>query len=96
MTRFVGLVVPQKLTAICVVDETGRRLWRGQCATDPAQIERMVRRHAGQDASVGIETGCSPPHARRGDRLARGSPNAWDEAAAFWAGLMLLHALARL
>ena len=36
MTRFVGLDVSQKLTAICVVDETGRRLWRGQCATDPA------------------------------------------------------------
>ncbi len=42
MARFVGLDVSQKLTAICVVDETGRRLWRGQCATDPAQIERMV------------------------------------------------------
>jgi len=25
MTRFVGLDVSQKLTAICVVDETGRR-----------------------------------------------------------------------
>jgi hypothetical protein len=30
--------------------------------------------------------------ARRGDRLARGSLNAWDEAAAFWGG-MLLHAV---
>ena len=47
MARFVGLDVSQKLTAICVVDETGRRLWRGQCATDPGQIERMVRGHAG-------------------------------------------------
>ncbi len=27
MTRFVGLDVSQKLTAVCVVDETGRRLW---------------------------------------------------------------------
>ncbi len=35
MTRFVGLDVSQKLTAICVVDEIGCRLWRGQCATDP-------------------------------------------------------------
>ena len=34
MTRFIGLDVSQKLTAIYVVDETGRRLWRGQCATD--------------------------------------------------------------
>jgi hypothetical protein len=28
MTRFVGLDVSQKLTSICVVEETGRRLWR--------------------------------------------------------------------
>ena len=57
MTRFVGLDVSQKLTAICVVDETGRRFWCGQCATDPGQIERMVKEHAGKDARVSIETG---------------------------------------
>jgi len=61
MTRFVGLDVSQKLTAICVVDETGRRLWRGQCATDPGQIERMVRGHAGEDARIGVETGPMTP-----------------------------------
>ena len=61
MTRFVGLDVSQKLTVICVVGETGRRLWRGQCATDPGQIERMVRRHAGGDASSGVETGPMTP-----------------------------------
>jgi len=43
MTRFVGLYVPQKLTAICVIDETGGRLWLGRYATDPGQIERAVR-----------------------------------------------------
>ncbi len=42
MTRFVGLDVSQKLTTVCVVDETGRRVWRGQCATDPGHIERVV------------------------------------------------------
>jgi transposase len=31
MTRVVGLDVSQKITAICVVDDAGRRLWRGQC-----------------------------------------------------------------
>ena len=31
MARFVGLDVSQKLTSICVVDDAGRRLWRGQC-----------------------------------------------------------------
>jgi hypothetical protein len=50
MTRYVGLDVSQKLTAICVVDDSGRRLWRGQCPSDPEQIERAVRRHGGEDA----------------------------------------------
>ncbi len=61
MTRFVGLDVSQKLTAICIVDETGRRLWRGQCGTEPGQIERMVRGHAGEDARIGVETGPMTP-----------------------------------
>jgi len=61
MTRFVGLDVSQKLTAICVVDETGRRLWRGQCPTDPGQIERAVKGQAGEDARIGVETGPMTP-----------------------------------
>jgi transposase len=61
MTRFVGLDVSQKLTAICVVDEAGRRVWRGQCATDPGQIERTVGGHAGDDAQAGLETGPMTP-----------------------------------
>jgi site-specific DNA recombinase len=31
MTCFVGSDVSQKMTAICVVDNAGRKLWRGQC-----------------------------------------------------------------
>jgi transposase len=72
MTRFVGLDVSQKLTAICIVDESGRRLWRGQCATDPAQIERAVRGHAGEEAHIGLETGPMTPwlvHELRGRGL---------------------------
>ena len=61
MARFVGLDVSQKLTSICVVDDAGRRLWRGQCPSDPEQIERAVRAHAGGDASIGIETGPMTP-----------------------------------
>jgi hypothetical protein len=49
MPHYVGLDVSQKLTAICVVDDTGRRLWRGQCTSDPEQIERTVQRHGGGD-----------------------------------------------
>ncbi len=59
--RFGGLNVSQKLTAICVVDETGRGLWRGQCATDPGQIERTLGGHAGEGAKIGVETGSMTP-----------------------------------
>ena len=61
MTCFVGLDVSQKITAICVVDDAGRRLWRGQCPTIPEQISILVRRHAGDDARIGIETGAMTP-----------------------------------
>ena len=61
MTRFVGLDVSQKMTAICVVDNAGRRLWRGQCPTAPEQIAAMVRRHAGDNSRIGIETGAMTP-----------------------------------
>ena len=50
-----------KADEICLVDDTGRRLWRGQCTTDPEQIERAVRRHAGEDVRIPIETGPMTP-----------------------------------
>jgi transposase len=47
MPHYVGLDVSQKTTAICVVDEQGRRLWRGACVTDPGAILTPERsRHA--------------------------------------------------
>lgn len=61
MTQFVGLDVSQKMTAVCVVDDAGRRVWRGQCISDPEQIERVVKRHAGDDARIGVETGPMTP-----------------------------------
>ena len=61
MTCFVGLDVSQKMTAICVVDNAGRRLWRGQCPTIPEQISILVRRHAGDDVRIGVETGAMTP-----------------------------------
>jgi hypothetical protein len=50
MTHYAGLDVSQKMTAICVVDASGSRLWRGQCTSDPEQIERTVRRRGGAGA----------------------------------------------
>ncbi|MGE5202357.1 MAG: IS110 family transposase, partial [Acidobacteriota bacterium] len=72
MTHYVGLDVSQKTTAICVVDTAGRRLWRGQCASVPEQIEQTVRRQAGDTAQIGIETGPMTPwlvHELRGRGL---------------------------
>ena len=72
MTDYVGLDVSQKLTAICIVNDTGRRLWRGQCASDPEKIELAIRRHGGNEARIGIETGPMTPwlvHELRGREL---------------------------
>jgi hypothetical protein len=46
MTRLVGLDVSQKVTAGCVVDNTGRRLRRGQCPSVPDAIRGVVRRRS--------------------------------------------------
>lgn len=72
MVHSVGLDVSQKTTTICVVDTDGNSIWRGACATDPEQIESSVRRHAGDDANVGVETGAMTPwlvHELRGRGL---------------------------
>lgn len=41
MTHYVGLDVSQKLTAICVVDGGGRRIWRGVCASKRVSQNRF-------------------------------------------------------
>lgn len=72
MTCYVGLDVSQRMTAVCVVDEVGHRFWRGQCRSAPSEIEATVRRHAGEDAQIGVETGPMTPwlvHELRGRRL---------------------------
>ena len=61
MIHYVGLDVSQKMTAICAVDAHGQRLWRDQCSSTPEQIEAAVRRRAGIDARLGIETGAMTP-----------------------------------
>jgi transposase len=71
-THYIGLDVSQKFTSICIVDATGRKLWRGQCASDPEQIERTIGRHRGEDVRVGIETSPVTPwlvHELRGRGL---------------------------
>jgi transposase len=54
--RFVGLDISQRSTSVCILDASGRRVWRGKCATDPAAIEEVIRARAGGPARVGLET----------------------------------------
>src|SRR3954451_3141169 len=70
MPHYVGLDVSQKTTSICIVDEQGRRLWRGVCTTHPDPIATRVLRHAGEDAKIGIETGSMTPWLVHGLRAA--------------------------
>jgi transposase len=57
MPLYVGLDISQKETEICVVDEEGRRIWRGRCPSRPESIIQALQRHAPELARVGMETG---------------------------------------
>lgn len=62
MPHYIALDVSQKTTAICIVDEQGRRVWRGACTTDPEAIPARIFRHAGVvDVKVGVKTGSMTP-----------------------------------
>ena len=54
MPHYVGLDVSQKTTAICVVDEQGKRLWRGICATDPGPISARISKQ-GLSQTSGVD-----------------------------------------
>jgi transposase len=67
------LDVSQKVTAICVVDAAGAKVWRGVCASSPQQIDEAIRDNAGADVRIGLETGPMTPwlvHELRGRGLA--------------------------
>jgi transposase len=40
-----------------VLDEQGKRVWRGACASHPAMIEATIRQHAPEAVRIGLETG---------------------------------------
>jgi transposase len=57
MKQYVGLDVATEETKIHVVDEEGRRMWRGKCRSHPDAIESTLRRHAPDAVKIGLETG---------------------------------------
>src|SRR5689334_1402857 len=57
MSRYVGLDISLKETAICVIDENGERVWTGKSRTDPEAIVVVWKQRAPDVVKVGIETG---------------------------------------
>jgi transposase len=57
MTQYVGLDVSLKMTALCVVDETGGVTAEGKVASEPEALGRWLREHAPAVRRIGMETG---------------------------------------
>src|SRR5215471_16211508 len=61
MRMFAGLDVGFKRTAVCVVDEAGRIVWRGVVDTHPEALCRALQRWGGKLAKIGLESGSMTP-----------------------------------
>src|SRR5437762_3490828 len=59
MEHHVGLDVSLKLTAICVVDRTGKIQREGVVHSDPEAIATFIKLHAPHVVRIGLETGAT-------------------------------------
>gem|GEM_PF-870079 len=59
MEHYVGLDVSLKLTAICIVDQTGRIEREGIVASNAEAIAAFIKSHAPHVARIGLETGAT-------------------------------------
>lgn len=50
MTMFAGLDVGGKRTAVCILDQAGKIVWRGMTDTDPEMIDAVLGRLQGAPA----------------------------------------------
>jgi transposase len=41
--HYVGLDVSLETTSVCVINQSGAIVWRGQCRTEPEAISQAVR-----------------------------------------------------
>jgi transposase len=57
MKQYVGLDVSLEQTAVCIVDEQGKALWRGKCASTPEAIAAVVNVRAPHVERIGLESG---------------------------------------
>jgi transposase len=61
MPHYAALDVSNEETAIHVLDENGRTVWRGKRASEPEALATALRRHAPELVRVGLETGFLTP-----------------------------------
>src|SRR6201988_3473030 len=59
MDRYVGLDFSLKLTAICIVDRTGKIEHEGVVRSDPEAIAAFIKSNAPHVARIGLETGAT-------------------------------------
>jgi len=57
MEHYVGLDVSLKLTAICIVDRTGKIKREGVVSSDPEAIAEFIKSQASHVERIGLETG---------------------------------------
>lgn len=57
MGVYVGLDVSLKQTSVCVIDEDGKVVWRGSCATSVAAVGDVLSKQAPDAVRIGIESG---------------------------------------
>ncbi len=62
MAMFAGLDVGGKRTAVCVIDEAGRIVWRGMVDTHPDFLDAALGRFSEQLSKVGLESGSFAPY----------------------------------
>ena len=54
MKQYVGLDVSLEQTAVCIVDEQGKALGRGKCASTPEAIAAVVKAKAPHVERIGL------------------------------------------
>jgi transposase len=57
--HYVGLDVSLKLTAICIVDATGKIVREGTVPSNPEAIAAFIKAHAPHVVRIGLETGAT-------------------------------------